>query len=45
MYEHSGFILRLVIEGNQIKFEPDFKDFEVQPVIINLTCVSLEKFL
>lgn len=28
-YEHPGFVLRLVLYKNTIKFEPDFKDFEV----------------
>lgn len=29
VYEHPGFVLRLVLDRNTIKFEPDFKDFEV----------------
>ncbi len=28
-YEHPGFVLRLVLDQNTIRFEPDFKDFEV----------------
>ena len=29
-FEHPGFIMRLVLEGDTVKFEPDFKDFEVE---------------
>ncbi|XP_026865841.2 dynein heavy chain 7, axonemal [Electrophorus electricus] len=28
VHEHPGFILRLILEQNEIKFEPEFKDFE-----------------
>lgn len=28
-FEHPGFIMRLVLEGDTVKFEPEFKDFEV----------------
>ncbi|XP_051998583.1 dynein axonemal heavy chain 7 [Xyrauchen texanus] len=28
-YEHPGFVLRLLLDQNTIKFEPDFIDFEV----------------
>lgn len=27
-YEHSGFVIRLVLDGTQVRFEPDFPDFE-----------------
>ena len=33
-YEHSGFILRLILDGTRIKYEPDFQDFEV--VLLNV---------
>lgn len=33
-FEHSGFILRLILEDNQIKFEPPFEDFEL--VLLNV---------
>lgn len=33
-YEHSGFILRLILEGDKITFEPPFDDFEV--VLLNV---------
>ena len=28
-YEHPGFITRLIVDGSDIKFEPDFNDYEV----------------
>ena len=39
-YEHSGFILRLILENNEIKYEPDFKDYEV--VLLNVYDVMLK---
>ncbi|XP_006814570.1 dynein axonemal heavy chain 7-like [Saccoglossus kowalevskii] len=39
-YEHSGFIIRLVLEGNDIKFEPAFSDFEV--VLLNVYDVMVK---
>lgn len=27
--DHLGFVINLVLDENTIKFEPDFKDFEV----------------
>ena len=33
-FEHPGFIMRLVLEGDTVKFEPDFKDFEVLKLFI-----------
>lgn len=27
-YEHPGFILRLVLDGSAIRYEPNFSDFE-----------------
>ncbi|XP_028408947.1 dynein heavy chain 7, axonemal-like [Dendronephthya gigantea] len=38
--EHPGFVMRLVIDGDSIKFEPDFKDFEI--VLINVYDVMLK---
>jgi dynein heavy chain, axonemal len=28
-YEHSGFIMRLILGDNEIKYEPSFNDFEI----------------
>lgn len=28
VYKHPGFILRLVLENDSIKFEPDFSDYK-----------------
>lgn len=39
-YEHSGFILRLILDGSQIKYEPDFHDFEV--VLLNVYDVMIK---
>ncbi len=39
-YEHSGFILRLILDGAEIKFEPDLKDFEL--VLINVFDVMMK---
>ncbi|XP_036417740.1 dynein heavy chain 7, axonemal [Colossoma macropomum] len=33
-YEHPGFVLRLILEQNEIKFEPQFQDFEV--ILVNV---------
>ncbi|EDO45806.1 predicted protein [Nematostella vectensis] len=38
--EHPGFIMRLVLEGDTVKFEPDFKDFEV--VLLNVYDVMIK---
>ncbi|XP_072334730.1 dynein axonemal heavy chain 7 [Scyliorhinus torazame] len=29
VYEHPGFILRLILKNNIVQFEPEFKDFEL----------------
>jgi dynein heavy chain len=29
LYEHSGFILRLILPDTEIKYEPSFQDFEI----------------
>ena len=39
-YEHPGFVLRLILNGNTIKYEPDFKDFEV--VLLNVYDVMIK---
>ena len=39
-FEHSGFILRLILEENQIKFEPPFEDFEL--VLLNVYDVMVK---
>ena len=39
-YEHSGFILRLILDGDKIKFEPDFPDFEL--VLLNVFDVMIK---
>ncbi|XP_039266483.2 dynein axonemal heavy chain 7-like isoform X2 [Styela clava] len=39
-YEHSGFIIRLVLDDTTIKFEPDFPDFEL--VIVNVFDVMIK---
>ena len=42
--------MRLVLEGDTVKFEPDFKDFEVHNyyiliiIIVVLQCVVYNKF-
>ncbi|XP_076451419.1 dynein axonemal heavy chain 7-like [Babylonia areolata] len=33
-FEHSGFVLRMILDDTQIKFEPHFEDFEV--VLLNV---------
>lgn len=40
--EHPGFIMRLVLEGDTVKFEPDFKDFEVS---INILPIWLSRVM
>lgn len=39
-YEHPGFIMRLILDNTQIKFEPTFKDFEV--VLLNVFDVMIK---
>ena len=39
-YEHSGFILRLILENTEIKYEPSFKDFEI--VLLNVYDVMIK---
>uniref|UniRef100_A0A8C7F0G8 Dynein axonemal heavy chain 7 n=1 Tax=Oncorhynchus kisutch TaxID=8019 RepID=A0A8C7F0G8_ONCKI len=39
-YEHPGFVLRLILDENDIKFEPDFKDFEV--ILLNVYDIMLK---
>lgn len=39
-YEHPGFILRLILDGTAIKFEPTFKEFEV--IILNVYDVMIK---
>ncbi|KAM6984938.1 dynein axonemal heavy chain 7-like [Aplochiton taeniatus] len=39
-YEHPGFVLRLILDGKDIKFEPEFKDFEV--VLLNVYDIMLK---
>ncbi|KAL3855114.1 hypothetical protein ACJMK2_014343, partial [Sinanodonta woodiana] len=39
-YEHPGFILRLILDNTQIKFEPTFTDFEV--VLLNVFDVMIK---
>lgn len=34
MFNHPGFIVRLVLDGEEVKFEPDFHDFEV--ILLNV---------
>ena len=39
-FHHPGFIIRLVLDGTTVKFEPDFHDFEV--ILINVFDVMLK---
>ena len=39
-FEHSGFILRLILDENEIKFEPPFEDFEL--VLLNVYDVMVK---
>ncbi|XP_062861638.1 dynein axonemal heavy chain 7 [Trichomycterus rosablanca] len=39
-FEHPGFVLRLTLEQNEIKFEPDFKEFEV--ILLNVYDMMLK---
>ncbi|CAH1790213.1 unnamed protein product [Owenia fusiformis] len=39
-YEHSGFILRLVLDNTEIKYEPNFQDFEI--VLLNVYDVMIK---
>jgi len=27
-YKHPGFVLRLILDGSEIRYEPDFSEFE-----------------
>ncbi|CAK8675251.1 unnamed protein product [Clavelina lepadiformis] len=33
-YEHSGFVIHLILDGTKVNFEPDFPDFEL--VLVNV---------
>ncbi|XP_078701931.1 dynein axonemal heavy chain 7-like isoform X3 [Branchiostoma floridae x Branchiostoma belcheri] len=39
-YEHPGFVMRLILDNVSIKFEPDFKDFEI--VLLNVFDVMIK---
>ncbi|XP_030830748.1 dynein heavy chain 7, axonemal isoform X1 [Strongylocentrotus purpuratus] len=39
-FEHPGFVIRLVLDGSDIKFEPTFPDFEV--VLLNVYDVMIK---
>ncbi|BFZ21958.1 hypothetical protein BsWGS_24997 [Bradybaena similaris] len=39
-YEHSGFILRLILDETEIKFEPTFSDYQV--VLVNVFDVMIK---
>ncbi|XP_052236951.1 dynein axonemal heavy chain 7-like isoform X2 [Dreissena polymorpha] len=39
-YEHPGFIMRLILDNTQIKFEPTFNDFEV--ILLNVFDVMIK---
>ena len=39
-FDHPGFIIRLVLDGSVMKFEPDFHDFEV--ILLNVFDVMLK---
>ena len=34
MFGHPGFIIRLILDGSTVKFEPDFNDFEI--ILLNV---------
>ncbi len=34
VHEHPGFIVRLILDGSAIRYEPDFSDFQV--VLLNV---------
>jgi len=40
VYEHPGFIVRLILEDREIKFEPDFNDFTI--VLLNVFDVMIK---
>jgi len=39
-FEHPGFIIRLILEGTNVRFEPDFPDFEL--VLLNVYDVMVK---
>ena len=39
-FAHPGFVIRLVLDGSSVKFEPDFHDFEV--ILLNVFDVMLK---
>jgi hypothetical protein len=39
-YEHPGFVLRLILDGSAIRYEPEFNDFEV--VFLNVYDIILK---
>jgi dynein heavy chain len=39
-YEHSGFVLRLILADTEIKYEPSFKDFEVS--LLNMVDIVIK---
>lgn len=39
-FNHPGFIIRLILDGLEIKFEPDFNDFEV--ILLNVLDVIVK---
>ena len=42
-FSHPGFIIRLVLEGDQIKFEPDFNDFNL--ILLNVFDLMLKAIM
>ena len=40
LYEHSGFVLRLILTDTEIKYEPSFHDFEVS--LLNMVDVVIK---
>ena len=38
-YEHPGLIVRVLLEGSQIKYEPTFSEFEVPARKIRRVCL------
>ncbi len=39
-YEHSGFVLRLILADTEIKYEPSFQDFEVS--LLNMVDIIIK---
>jgi len=39
-YEHPGLIVRVLLEGSQIKYEPAFNEFEVRVCLSLCICQS-----